>query len=428
MLRLALIAISAVVSTAAPAPHPVLGSWDWPGGARRVIHADRSAETFDNLGAPGASARCMFIDAATVDLKYDDGHFERCRVQEDGSLLVTSRPRGGNPIEFRAQRTAVEAATADEQPTTGDRPSPPAARKADRPGSFLGRWRFPGQGGPVREFTADGYVDYFRADGQRYKHVKASPAGGGALVALGDDGWDDTYRLRPDGTIVAHARSGGGAEVNYTGERMGDAPPAPVRAPEAIAPRPADAAQVSGIWQPLDATNRLIVVLADGTVFGPREAGRWRFDAATRRLSVDWDSFPDTELTLSADGDALRAGTSDAWRRRTPAPQRAQNRARWTAAALTDLVTGSKWYRNEDGRGGVYVFKPGGSAVKYETPESDQPMDEATYWIFPDELLLVVRWRPPWRDYFPLPPPEQGTWRGWNSAGDPTVRIRKPLR
>ena len=280
----------------------------------------------------------------------------------------------------------------------------------------------------MREFTADGYVDYFRADGQRYKHVKASPAGGGALVALGDDGWDDTYRLRPDGTIVAHARSGGGAEVNYTGERMGDAPPAPVRAPEAIAPRPADAAQVSGIWQPLDATNRLIVVLADGTVFGPREAGRWRFDAATRRLSVDWDSFPDTELTLSADGDALRAGTSDAWRRRTPAPQRAQNRARWTAAALTDLVTGSKWYRNEDGRGGVYVFKPGGSAVKYETPESDQPMDEATYWIFPDELLLVVRWRPPWRDYFPLPPPEQGTWRGWNSAGDPTVRIRKPLR
>jgi hypothetical protein len=86
------------------------GTWAWPSGARRVLRADRVVEVYDARGAAEPAARYLPIDPATVDIKYADGHFARCRVQADGSLAVTARSLAGEVQVFRVQRAGCGGA------------------------------------------------------------------------------------------------------------------------------------------------------------------------------------------------------------------------------------------------------------------------------------------------------------------------------
>lgn len=104
--------------------HAAVGTWTWPGGARRVLRADRVVEVYDARGAAEPAARYIPIDPATVDIKYADGHFARARVQADGSLAVTARSLTGEVQEFRVQRAG--SAPPAEPATVTPPPRPPA--------------------------------------------------------------------------------------------------------------------------------------------------------------------------------------------------------------------------------------------------------------------------------------------------------------
>lgn len=198
--------------------HAALGRWRHPSGGLRILKADRSVECFDREGNGEGGARILPINPRVVDVRFDDGHFARYTLAGDDVVEVVSRANNGELRRFRMTREGE--ATAPEPPVVaaGSPPSAPSAQKG-----FEGRWRFKDDQFAVRVFNPDGTAQYLLANGTVAKQATFFKIDETEAEVAAADGWIDSYKLQPDGTLTLEATHAQHGTTKSVGRRVAGA-------------------------------------------------------------------------------------------------------------------------------------------------------------------------------------------------------------